>query len=72
MSQPISRRIFLNALAFSAANPLSIVQRSPLVGTMPSLKNHPLILKKIRSIDEHFVSIDGWVIPKNRLIRGDL
>ena len=67
----MNRRIFLRTLAFVPLSPMPITWAAPPQHTVLASKNNRLLQKAIQPIDDNFVAVDGWVIPKQQLTHGN-
>jgi hypothetical protein len=70
MPKPISRRGFITTLSLGTAAPSIFAKNSSYATslTIPSKST----LEKLKSVDDQFVSVDGWILPTKTLIRGAL
>ena len=68
MTQSLHRRSFINSiLLFSLASLVSARRPQPVKG----LVNYPQqVYKNIKPLSQDFVSVNGWVLPKETLIKG--
>ena len=70
MPQCTNRRKFLNILFLTTASPLALTLKSADVESLDSECVREKILTKIIPINDHFVSVNGWVLPTKTLTRG--
>jgi hypothetical protein len=68
MPKLISRRTFINTCCLTTIVPPAFAQKSAYK-TNP-VKSGQDKLKKLKPIDSHFVSVDGWILPAKTLTRG--
>lgn len=64
----IDRRVFINTCILTTIFPSAFApKKTAKAGATVPASNR---LKKLKLIDSHFVSVDGWVIPTKTLTRG--
>ena len=64
MPLSLHRRSFINSVLLFSVAPLAAAKRS-----QPA-NNQQLIFTNIKLLDQGFVSVNGWVLPKETLIKG--
>ena len=70
MPQCTNRRKFLNILFLTTASPLALTLKPANDESLDSECVREKIITTITPINDHFVSIDGWVLPTKTLTRG--
>ena len=68
MPRSLHRRSFINSILLLSVAPLAAAKKPQLA---KKLANHrQQIFRNIKPLDQDFVSINGWVLPKETLIKG--
>jgi hypothetical protein len=68
MTRSLHRRSFINNVLLFSVAPLAAAKR-PQSAKNPT-NYHQQIFKNIKPLDQDFVSVNGWVLPKETLIKG--
>ena len=68
MPRSLHRRSFLNSILLFTVVPLAATKKPPL--TKKPANDNQQILRAIKTLDQDFVSVNGWVLPKETLIKG--
>ncbi len=68
MPRSLHRRSFLNSILLFSVAPMAAAKKRPL--TKKSANDNQQILRNIKPLDQDFVSINGWILPKETLIKG--
>ena len=70
MPKSINRRDFINTLCLVTLAPPALAKKPPY--TTSSTTPTKLALKKLKPVDNQFVSVDGWILPTKLLTQGAL
>ena len=68
MPHSLHRRSFINNILLFSVAPLAAAKR-PQPAKNPT-NYQQQIFKNIKPLDQDFVSVNGWVLPKETLIKG--
>jgi hypothetical protein len=68
MPRSLHRRSFINNILLFSVVPLAAAKK-PELAKNPA-NDQQQIFRNIKSLDEDFVSVNGWVLPKETLIKG--
>lgn len=68
MPRSLHRRSFINNILLFSVVPFAAARRPELPKNPTNYQQQ--IFKNIKLLDQDFVSVNGWVLPKETLIRG--
>jgi len=68
MPRSLHRRSFINNILLFSVAPLAAAKKQPL--TKKPANDNQQTLRNIKPLDQDFVSVNGWVLPKETLIKG--
>ena len=68
MPSSLHRRSFINNILLFSVAPLAAAKKQPL--TKKPANDNQQTLRNIKPLDQDFVSVNGWVLPKETLIKG--
>ena len=68
MPSTLNRRSFINGLLLFSVAPLAASKRPQPAKNTANYQQQ--IFKNIKPLDQDFVSVNGWVLPKETLIKG--
>jgi len=69
MPRSLHRRSFINSILLLSVAPLATPKKLQLAKKPASYQHQ--ILRNIKPLGHDFVSINGWVLPKETLIKGN-
>lgn len=68
MPNSLHRRSFMSSILLVSLAPLTTTKRPNL--TKNQVNENQQIFRAVKPLDQDFVSVNGWVLPKKTLIKG--